>query len=165
MENQTRVPLSPAKPFQKFKNLLKNHYLEIFLALTFLYFLGAFFRINAHVGCPDDIISYVYEYLIVILLPFILFSSTMLSERKRNILIGRDSTNSFLYILQSCVMAIFFIGILFIVCMAFFSSPECGKLGDDYSFYVLLIAAIYGCLLVGYLIILFLTWIVRAIKK
>lgn len=164
MENGIAIPKPTTGFLQNVKNFYSKYGVILFACLSILYLLGSFFRISNHFGCSDEISAYFFQYLIVVLPPFLIVYFLMLLEAGRNRLLGKESTQGFIYSLHAFVFSIFSLGVLVINYMAFFSDPSCGKFGDDYSWIVLLIGACFCYVYAAYLVIMLLTWIIRAVR-
>jgi hypothetical protein len=165
MENEIDIPKPTIGFWQKVKNFYSNYAIILFLGLSALYLLGSFYRIANHVGCSDEITAYLLQYLIVVIPPFLIVYFFIFLERGRNRLIGKDLTSGYVYSLHVFLLSIFYLVFLAINYMAFFSQSSCGKFGDEYSWFMILIVASLIYLYGGYMAIMLLTWIVRFVKR
>ena len=165
MENQINIPKPSIGFWQKVKNFCSNYTIVLFLVLSVLYLLSSFYRIVIHAGCSDEITAYLFQYLIVIFPPFLVVYYFMFLEMGRNRRIGKELTSGFVYSFHVLISLLFYLVFLSIIYMAFFSSPSCGKFGDEYSMYVLLAAMGLLFLYGAYLLIMLLVWIARFVKR
>lgn len=151
--------------FQTIKNFYRKYIFHLFLSLSGIYFLGSSFRLTNNYGCNNDMSAYVFQYLIVILIPFLITYFCMMLESGRNKLIGKELSSGPVYSLHTVLMTIFFLAFLFIDCVAFFTGQSCEKLGDDYSWLIIFIAFGLACIYGAYLLIMLLIWIIRFLRK
>lgn len=151
--------------FQTIKNFYRKHTLYLFFSLSVIYFLGSSFRLTNNYGCNNDMSAYLHQYLIVILIPFLIIYFYMLLERGRNKLIGKELSDGPVYSLHTVLMTIFFLAFLFVDCIAFFADQSCGKFGDDYSWLIIFAAFGLACIYGIHLLIMLLVWIIRFLRK